>query len=136
MGLKRLFQRGPRRPEPDPLAPDGPVREVMEWEDEDLELGPPPVLRPAAIFRQVLYDPAETAPIWARPRQSVAPETTPAPEPKEDPVAVAVAVADVVPAEAPKPAKRKRSPKTTEAAGTSRPASKRAAKPKRGAAQG
>jgi hypothetical protein len=134
MGLKRLFQRGPRRSVADPLAAEGPVPEVMEWEDEDLELGPPPVLRPAAIFRQVLYDPAESAPIWARPRQSVAPETTPAPEPKEDPVAVAVA--DAAPAEAPKPAKRKRSPKTTEAARTSRPASKRAAKPKREAAEG
>jgi hypothetical protein len=134
MGLKRLFQRGPRRSGPDPLAADRPVPEVMEWEDEDLELGPPPVLRPAAIFRQVLYDPAESAPIWARPRQSVASETTPAPEPKEDPVAVAVA--DAAPADAPKLAKRKRSPKTTEAARTSRPASKRAAKPKREAAEG
>ena len=42
--------------------------------------GPPPVLRPAAIFRQLLWDPAEASPVWARPR--------PAPPAVEPPASV------------------------------------------------
>ena len=31
-------------------------------------LGPPPILRPAVIISQVLFDPAEFVPDWAKPR--------------------------------------------------------------------
>jgi hypothetical protein len=34
-------------------------------------LGPPPLLTPTAIFRQILWDPSEIAPTWARPKPAV-----------------------------------------------------------------
>jgi hypothetical protein len=61
---------------------------------EGVPLGPPPSLIPAAIFRQVLFDPAELTPIWARPRETTEPELAGA-------------------AEEPKPAKRARKPRAT-----------------------
>jgi hypothetical protein len=74
-------------------------------------LGPLPVLEPAAIFRQVLWDPAEVAPVWVRPLpepEPVAAETT---EPATELVeATAGAEADASPAVS-KPAKRTRRPK-------------------------
>ena len=37
-------------------------------------LGPPPVLRPAVIISQTLFDPAEFVPDWAKPRPKPASE--------------------------------------------------------------
>jgi hypothetical protein len=56
----------------------------------------PPVLLPASIVRQVLFDATELTPVWARPRS--------------DPEPVAVHAEAVVPTEpaAPKPPKRAR----------------------------
>ena len=86
------------------------------------ELDAPPVLRPSAIFRQLLYDPAEITPVWARPRSAA---------PSEPATALATApdltvgepggtaIADV---DEPKPAKRTRRPKADASATTTAPA--------------
>ena len=76
---------------------------------EGAALGPPPQLVPAAIFREVLYDPEELTPVWAKPR--AAPEADPVPSP--DPVTEATTVAAAAPTDEPKPAKRARRPKAT-----------------------
>jgi hypothetical protein len=106
----------------DPAAEDG------------TELGPPPVLRPAAIFRQLLYDPAELTPVWARPRAVAAPEPPTAPTPATAPTASnppAVEPGDPPRAtlDQPKPAKRTRRPKAdAAAAGPTRQTAKRPAR--------
>jgi len=91
---------------------------------EDAEAGPPPVLLPAAIFRQLLFDPAELTPAWLRPRP------VPEPDPAEAAGATidATAPADVLPTDVPKPAKRTRRPKSDGTASPSRPRSRRVAK--------
>jgi hypothetical protein len=83
---------------------------------EAADLGPPPILRPAAIFHQLLFDPVELTPVWVRPRP-MAPEESP--------------VADASPAAEPKQTKRRRQPKPTskDSTGASKPRSKRATKP-------
>jgi hypothetical protein len=53
------------RPRPGDVAEPADAADPSEEADDP---GPPPVLRPAAIFRQLLWDPAEASPIWARPR--------------------------------------------------------------------
>lgn len=83
---------------------------------EAADLGPPPTLRPAAIFHQLLFDPVELTPVWVRPR-------TAAPE---EPM-----VANAAPAAEPKQTKPTRQPKAKakESTGARKPRSKRAAKP-------
>jgi hypothetical protein len=103
----------------DPAAQDG------------TELGPPPVLRPAAIFRQLLYDPAELTPVWARPRAVAAPEPPTAPIPATAPTPATVEPGDPPRAtlDQPKPAKRTRRPKAdAAAAGPTRQTAKRPAR--------
>ncbi len=97
---------------------------------EDVAPEPPPELLPAAIFRQVLFDPAEFTPVWARPRQASAadPATEPGPSVDETPVASPVSIDE------PKPAARARRAKgrakASAAPGGARTRSKRSAKPK------
>jgi hypothetical protein len=81
------------------------------------------VLTPSAIFRQVLWDPAEVAPVWARPKSTPGPAiaSEPTPEPPPEPVAAddvatmdpaadeALPTADV----ATPPAKRPRQPRAS-----------------------
>ena len=45
--------------------------------DPDLAPIGPPVLLPAAIVRQVLFDATELVPAWAKPRPEAVPATTP-----------------------------------------------------------
>jgi hypothetical protein len=79
-------------------------------------LGPPPLLVPAAIFHQLLFDPAELTPVWVRPRP-------PAPE--------GTAVEAAVPVLEPKPTKRTRQPKpkAKDSTGATKTRSKRVPKP-------
>jgi hypothetical protein len=74
MAFKRLLKLAQRRPGRDRSPADGPAVDVTSIALDDAPLGPPPVLRPAAIFRQLLFDPAESAPVWARPRPASAPD--------------------------------------------------------------
>ena len=90
-------------------------------------LGPPPTLVPAAIFHQVLFDPAELAPVWLRRRPASAPD--PVSEPDPAPAAEETAVATAAPTDDPKPARRTKRPKTSGAPATTRSRTKRVAKP-------
>ena len=110
--------------------------DVVVDEDEPLaadrgELEAAPVLLPAAIHRQLLYDPAEITPVWARPRPAPAREPAISPTSVADgPTAPAIAASDQ-----PKPATRTRRPKadaTTTA--PARPRAKRSARKDLGAA--
>jgi hypothetical protein len=142
--MSRVFQRllhvGRHRPDRSPSSTgrgtvDGAVGTL---EDELPE--PPPILQPAAIFRQYLYDPAEYTPEWARPRpkpEAAAAPAAPAPEAAEPepagaPVAAAgeTAVADPMPVDPPKPAKRARRQTATGTSTETRTRSKRATRPK------
>jgi hypothetical protein len=90
-------------------------------------LGPPPVLLPAAIIRQILVDPTDYVPDWAKRQPKPAPvESEPLETAAEEPVAVGGPVPDEVALEAagpaaepvaalvpPKPAKRPKSPRST-----------------------
>jgi len=65
--LGRLLRlgRGPSRQD----QPSGDVTvDGGELVLDEADLGPPPVLRPAAIFRKLLIDPTEIPPVWTRPR--------------------------------------------------------------------
>jgi hypothetical protein len=79
-------------------------------------LGPPPVLLPATIISQVLFDAAELVPEWARPRP--APSTTPPAtvetpvETADEPVEAVIPAPDPAPAD-PKPKSRPRRAKAT-----------------------
>jgi hypothetical protein len=77
MPFKRLLDLTRRRPGGDRATADEPTDAAAPIAHEDVPLGPPPVLRPAAIFRQLLFDPAEIAPVWARPRPAFAPASAP-----------------------------------------------------------
>jgi hypothetical protein len=110
-GFFLLFLLARRRSRRDPARPVEPVADGGAMALAAVPLGPLPILEPAAIFRQVLWDPAEVAPVWVRPLpepESVAAETT---EPATELVeATAGAEADASPAVS-KPAKRTRRPK-------------------------
>src|SRR6266550_4622 len=84
--------------------------------------GPPRILLPAAIFRQVLFDPFEVTPIWARPRPGPAhdPATSP------DPIVDETAVANSASTDESKPTKRTRRPKASGSPSRTRTRSKRA----------
>lgn len=85
-----------------------------------------PLLMPAAIFHQVLFDPAESTPIWARPRQAPAP---PDHESSSGPAVEKTAVAASAATDKPKPAKRTRQPKASGPAGATRTRPRRIVKP-------
>src|SRR6266550_6169881 len=72
--LGRLSTRAERSPNGEPPAVRAPI---------DPELAPvgPPVLLPAAIVRQVLFDATELVPVWAMPRAEAGQATAPT-EPK------------------------------------------------------
>ena len=69
--LARLLSRGSSRPEPAPsVVPTG-DRGALAL---DTAAVGPPMLLPAVIFRQVLFDPTEFTPAWLKPRPAPAPE--------------------------------------------------------------
>jgi hypothetical protein len=133
-GLLFLGRRR-RRGQPSDDGPDsaaGPVVEVggtsLALATTAVPLGPPPVLLPAAIIRQILVDPRELTPEWARPRpKPVAQEPQPSVEsveeaasaaPVEPPAENQPSTSDATPpattaTEDAKPPKRTRRPKST-----------------------
>jgi hypothetical protein len=113
MGLKQLLNLAPRRAGRDRAAAATPDVDLDAAVLASALSGPPPLLRPAAIFRQLLFDPAESLPVWARPRP-------------------AAAIVDPVSTDAPKPAKRTRRPKANASPRTTRTRPKGVAKPDRG----
>ena len=72
--LRRLSTRAERSPSNELAAVRAPI-------DPDLAPVGPPVLLPAAIIRQVLFDATELIPAWAMPRAEAGQPTTPI-EPK------------------------------------------------------
>ena len=125
--LNWLLHLGRRQPEPD-CPPAEPVTvDIDAMPLESAPVGPVPMLLPAAIFHQTLYDPTEFTPAWLRPRP--APGTEPS-----DLTDDQTADADSGSTDAPKPPKRARRPKTSPSPGPSRPRSKRTAKPDHGGA--
>jgi len=133
MVFKRLRNLTPRRTGRDLSPANGPAIHVGAVALEGATAGPTPVLRPAAIFHQVLFDPAELSPIWARPRAASAPVAASASAPTvEEPAVVGVA-----PSDGPKPAKRTRRPAAKAPETASAPKrSKKTAKPDRGTTAG
>jgi hypothetical protein len=89
------------------------------------------MLVPAAIFHQVLFDPAELAPVWLRRRPAAAPGPTSAPDlaSEPDPAANEIAVANAGSTDDPKPTKRSKRPKANGAPAASRTRTKRVTKP-------
>jgi hypothetical protein len=77
-------------------------------------LGPPPVLRPALIISQVLFDPAEFVPDWAKPRPKAAVQPSGEMDAASDAATVQIEPSDPAP-EAAKPASRPRRAKPTAA---------------------
>ena len=129
--IKRLLLRAPRLAGRDGSPADGQADDERTVDVDAMALEadtslPAPILRPAAIFRQRLYDP-EILPVWARPRPA------PTPDPSNSPPLIVEErdVMDSPPADAPKPTKRSRRPKTDGASGASRPRGKRVAKQNR-----
>ena len=136
-GLQRLLSR--RGPSSATSSPTPALTTDLEDDLDPEELGPPPVLRPAAIFQQPLYDPNEITPAWLRRRPAPDPAPTVTPDPSAGHVASpAIAVAT----DRPKPAKRTRrstDAATAKAASTPRPArprTRRASKPAPGTPEG
>ena len=113
-GFFLLFLLARRRSRRDPARPVEPVADGGAMALAAVPLGPRPVLEPAAIFRQVLWDPAEVAPVWVR--APAEPESAP-PEPPDEaaptagPAAEAVTALDDAQTTALKPTKRTRRPK-------------------------
>ena len=68
--LGRLSTRAER-------SPSGVAAMVRPPIDPDLAPIGPPVLLPAAIVSQVLFDATELVPAWAKPRAEAVPATTP-----------------------------------------------------------
>ena len=58
-------------------SPSGVAAMVRPPIDPDLAPIGPPVLLPAAIVSQVLFDATELVPAWAKPRPEAVPATTP-----------------------------------------------------------
>ena len=124
MVFRRLRNLAARRTGRDPSPVDGPAVLVGVADLEEVA-GPPPILRPAAIFRQVLFDPADLVPVWARPRAAAWTLTSSL---SGAPVDAAAVTTPDLPGE-PKPAKRARRSATTTSSSAVRPRSKKAAKP-------
>ncbi|HXI80362.1 MAG TPA: hypothetical protein VNM34_06035 [Verrucomicrobiae bacterium] len=119
--INRLLHLGRRRPEPEAPPAPAPTVDVDAMALESATLAPR-LLEPAAIFRQVLFDPTEFTPPWLRPRP------TPATSTPSAPVGDETTVASAAPTDEPKPAKRPRRAKATGAPATNRTRSKRTAK--------
>ena len=98
--LDRLLHLGRRRPEPDRPPADQRTVDIDALPLEGATSGPASMLLPAAIFRQVLFDPTEFTPAWLRARPGPAPEPGP-----------------TGPTDEPQPAKRSRRPKTNASPG-------------------
>ena len=109
-----LLARRRRRTDPATVVESEPGGSAMAL--AAVPLGPLPVLEPAAIFRQVLWDPAEVAPVWVRPPTEPESSATETPDPALDEVAASPlgdtvsASEDGSPADK-KPIKRTRRPK-------------------------
>jgi hypothetical protein len=100
---------------------------VHEEAVEAAVLEPPPVLRPAAIFHQVLVNPAEFVPAWLRSRPAApapASADAPKPAPTEHEILAGTATTDE-----PKPAKRTRQRKANGSPAPTRTRTKRVTKP-------
>ena len=119
----RLFTRRRSRRDESPGEKPAVDGDAMALDDD--ELGPPPVLLPAAIFHELLFDPAEMTPAWLRPRPAAAPD----PATSTGPAVDVTVVADVAPTDERKPAKRTRRPKADVSSGSTRARSRRVAKP-------
>lgn len=116
-----LVRLGRRRSQQKGSPGDGPVVDADAMAlDESAPLDAPPVLMPAVIFRQVLFDAAELTPAWARPR----------PAPVLDP---GISSGPTAPKPSPK---RTRQSKPNSSSVTSRPRTRRVAKPDPGATDG
>jgi len=136
--FQRLLHVGRHRPEHGQSSIEGGTvgGGVTTLDDEPPE--PEPILQPAAIFRQYLYDPSEYTPEWARPRPKpeAAPEPTPVPASDPDPAPVSAtavaetAIAEPLDAAPPKPAKRARRQPASGASTATRSRPKRSTKPK------
>jgi len=110
---RRRTRRDPEDPErPDTRSPEPELLLAADGAAGAAALFTPPLLSPSAIFRQVLWDPAEVAPTWAQPKTT--PEPGAAVEPIPQPAALPATGDGVAPAAA-RP-KRTRQPK---AAGSS-----------------
>ncbi|HEV8544756.1 MAG TPA: hypothetical protein VGQ64_00555 [Candidatus Limnocylindrales bacterium] len=126
-----LVRFGRRRTHAEGPPDDAPAVDADAMALESAPVGPP-ILVPAAIFRQLLFDAAELTPAWARPR----PAPVPDPEGSSGPIVDKPVVAKVAPTDAPKPTKRTRRPKPNGSSGASRPRASRVAKPDHGATDG
>jgi hypothetical protein len=126
----RLLRRRPTERE-DPTPADSPAVDIDAMPLVGATLDPS-VLRPAAIFHQLLFDPAESSPVWARPR----PVPVPDPASSAGPTVNETAVADSASTGAAKPTKRTRRPKANASSAASRTRTKRIAKPPRDATDG
>ena len=122
-GLLLLFARRRSRRDPSPGGGRGVNAGSMAL--QAATLGPPPMLVPAAIFHQVLFDPAELAPVWLRRRPAPAPRDVSEPAPEVDETAIANAGLT----ENPKPTKRTKRPKVNGNSSTTRTRTKRVPKP-------
>ena len=131
-GFGRLFLFARRRSRRDRTAGDGPAVDGSAMALEGATWGPLPVLLPAAIFRELLYDPTEFTPVWLRPRPAAEPD----PASSSGPTVDENAVANAAPTDEPKPAKRKRQPKATASSGPAKTRSRRVAKPDHDATDG
>jgi hypothetical protein len=127
----RLLRRRPSEPE-DQAPADDPAVDIDEMPLVGATLGSSPILRPAAIFHQLLFDPAESSPVWARPRLAPAPD----PASSAGPIVSETAVADPASTDVAKPTKRTRRPKANASASASRTRTKRIAKPPQDATDG
>jgi hypothetical protein len=117
--LGKLLGRLGRRDAKQAGPPDGPLAvDPSARDDAPLEL---PVLMPAVIFRQLIFDGTEVTPVWARPR----------PAPESEPATTTVGASNE-----PKPAKRARRPKPDGPSGASRPKTRRATRKDDGALDG
>jgi hypothetical protein len=109
---------------------DGNAPAVRAPIDPDAAPIGPPILMPAAIIRQVLFDSTELIPVWARPRPAFEPALAAA-------NATAPVGADAaVGAAAPATPKRPRKPKATGAGAAKKPAASTPARTRRRKAAG
>jgi hypothetical protein len=121
----RLLPFARRRSRPDRSTVDGPLADGGSKGLEGETWGPPPVLLPAAIVRELLYDPTEFTPAWLRPRPAPEPDpaTSSAATVDETAVAKAATTGEL------KPMKRKRQPKANGSPGATKTRSRRVVKP-------
>jgi hypothetical protein len=103
-----------RRARPDQVADDDGAVQTALFDPDDAPIGPP-VLLPAAIIQELLFDAVDYTPVWARPRPVA--EAAAAEPAAGEPAATAPAAAT----DEPKPTKRPRRPKANETSTASKP---------------